>query len=103
MQVEFVKKECIHEHLQAFSCTPAGIFLHTIFGATAQLERAYILDRQRKGSIAKQYPGRKKIENKNLAKIYKEWKADNITAVRAMELLGMKRNTFFRRVAEYEN
>ena len=56
-------------------------------------------------AIAKQegkYQGRKKIENDKLAKIYKEWKADNITAIRAMELLGMKRNTFYRRVAEYE-
>ena len=78
----------------------------TVFGAMAQLERSYILDRQKEGiEIAKQrgvYKGRKKIENDKLAKIYKEWKADNITAVRAMELLGMKRNTFYRRVAEHE-
>jgi len=100
-QVEFIsKKESID------TTTPAGIFMLTVFGAMAQLERAYILDRQKEGiAIAKQegkYQGRKKIENDKLEKIYKEWKADNITAVRAMELLGMKRNTFYRRVAEYE-
>jgi len=100
-QVEFIsKKESID------TTTPAGIFMLTVFGAMAQLERAYILDRQKEGiAIAKQegkYQGRKKIENDKLAKIYKEWKADNITAIRAMELLGMKRNTFYRRVAEYE-
>ena len=100
-QVEFIsKKESID------TTTPAGIFMLTVFGAMAQLEREYILDRQKEGiAIAKQegkYQGRKKIENDKLEKIYKEWKADNISAVRAMELLGMKRNTFYRRVAEYE-
>lgn len=100
-QVEFIsKKECID------TSTPAGIFMLTIFGAMAQLERAYILDRQKEGiAIAKQngkYQGRKKIENDKLEKIYKAWKAKNITAVRAMELLGMKSNTFYRRVREYE-
>lgn len=78
----------------------------TIFGAVAELERGYILERQAEGiAIAKQngkYKGRKKIVNEKFEKIYKDWKASNITAVRAMELLGMKRNTFYRRVAEYE-
>src|SRR5680860_1645278 len=100
-KVKFISKK---ENID--TSTDAGIFMLTVFGAMAQLERSYILDRQREGiAIAKQkgvYKGRKKIENDKLAKIYKEWKANNITAVRAMELLGMKRNTFYRRVAEYE-
>ncbi|MFZ3372774.1 MAG: recombinase family protein [Desulfitobacteriaceae bacterium] len=100
-QVEFIsKKECID------TSTSAGIFMLTVFGAMAQLERAYILDRQKEGiAIAKQegkYRGRKKIESDKFEKIHIEWKAENITAVRAMELLGMKRNTFYRRVAEYK-
>lgn len=78
----------------------------TVFGAMAQLERSYILDRQREGiEIAKQegkYQGRKKIENPKFEKVYRDWKAKEITAVRAMELLGMKSNTFYRRVAEWE-
>ncbi len=86
--------------------TPTGKFMLTIFGAVAELEREYILQRQAEGiAIAKQngkYKGRKKIMNDKFPKIYNEWKASNITAIRAMELLGMKRNTFYRRVAEYE-
>jgi DNA invertase Pin-like site-specific DNA recombinase len=100
-KVEFIsKKECID------TSTPTGIFMLTVFGAMAQLERAYILDRQKEGiTIAKEagvYKGRKKIMNDKFEKIYKDWKAESITAIRAMELLGMKRNTFYRRVVEYE-
>jgi DNA invertase Pin-like site-specific DNA recombinase len=94
------KKEAID------TTSPTGMFMLTIFGAMAQLERAYILERQAEGiAIAKQagaYKGRKKIVNEKFGKVYQEWKAERITAVRAMELLGMKPNTFYRRVAEHE-
>lgn len=33
---------------------------------------------------------------------YKEWKAGNMTAVQAMNKAGMKPNTWYRRVKEYE-
>lgn len=78
----------------------------TVFGAVAELEREYILQRQREGiAIAKEegkYKGRKKIINTKFEKVYKDWKADLITAKRAMELLNMKPNTFYRRVKEYK-
>lgn len=100
-QVKFIsKKESID------TSTPAGVFMLTVFGAIAQLERAYILDRQREGIvIAKgqgKYHGRVKIENSKFPSIYNEWKAGSITAVKAMQLLEMKSNTFYRRVAEHE-
>ena len=99
--VEFISKK---ENID--TSTPTGKFMLTVFGAVAELEREYILQRQAEGiEIAKQegkYKGRKKIENDKFEKVYKDWKAESITAVRAMELLGMKRNTFYRRVAEYE-
>jgi DNA invertase Pin-like site-specific DNA recombinase len=99
--VEFISKK---ENID--TTTPMGKFMLTVFGAVAELERDYILQRQAEGiAIAKEdgiYKGRKKIVNDKFEKIYKDWKADNITAVRAMELLGMKRNTFYRRVSEYE-
>ncbi len=86
--------------------TPTGKFMLTIFGAVAELEREYTRQRQAEGiAIAKKqgkYKGRKKIQNPKFPKVYKEWKADNITAARAMDLLGMKPNTFYRRVKEYE-
>lgn len=100
-EVKFIsKKESID------TTTPAGIFMLTVFGAMAQLERSYILERQREGiAIAKhegKYKGRKRIENDKFEKVCKEWQVGNITAVKAMELLGMKKNTFYRRVKEFE-
>ncbi|MBM7634261.1 hypothetical protein [Geomicrobium sediminis] len=35
--------------------------------------------------------------------VYQEWKQQKITAVEAMNRVGMKRNTFYRRVKEYES
>ena len=80
----------------------------TVFGAMAELEREYILDRQAEGiAIAKaegKYKGRQKIKVGNeFENIYKQWKAGDITAKKAMELLSLKPNTFYRRVKEYEN
>lgn len=35
--------------------------------------------------------------------IYKQWKADSITANKAMEILNLKRTTFYKLVKKYEN
>ncbi|HDR7860495.1 TPA: recombinase, partial [Bacillus toyonensis] len=48
--------------------------------------------------------GRKKIEiDDNFIETYQEWKNHKITAVEAMQKVGMKSNTFYRRVKEYED
>lgn len=103
-RVEFIsKKESID------TCTPAGKFMLTVFGAMAELERDYILQRQAEGiAIAKQlgkYKGRKKIDvdRSKFQDIYQEWKNGEITAVKAMSRLNLTRNTFYRRVKEYES
>lgn len=72
----------------------------------AEKERIKIRIRQAEG-IARakkegKYKGRKKIIHENFEPVYKEWKSGYITAVKAMEKLDMKRNTFYRRVKEYE-
>lgn len=47
--------------------------------------------------------GRRKIElPAEFETVYKKWKEEKITAVQAMQILNMKRNTFYRRVKEYE-
>ncbi|MCQ6343452.1 hypothetical protein NPM06_28420, partial [Bacillus cereus] len=47
--------------------------------------------------------GRKKVEiDDNFKETYQEWKNHKITAVEAMQRVGMKSNTFYRRVKEYE-
>lgn len=78
-----------------------------VLATMAEQERVNIKQRQAEGiAIAKGkgvYKGRKKIEvDDTFKKVYDQWKAEEITAVKAMELTGLKRNTFYRRVSEYE-
>jgi DNA invertase Pin-like site-specific DNA recombinase len=73
----------------------------------AEDERKRIKDRQMEGiriALDKGVKfGRKKIEiNEKFKSVYADWKSKKITAVHAMKLLGMKNNTFYRRVKEYE-
>ena len=98
-QVEFIsKKEAIE------TTTPTGRFMLTIFGAVAELEREYILQRQNEGiAIAKglgKYKGRKPIFHPEFNEIVSKWKSGNMTAVEAMQRLKMKASTFYRKVRE---
>lgn len=95
--VEFVsQKEAID------TSTPTGKFMLTIFGAVAELEREYILQRQREGiAIAKSngvYKGRKPVDHPDFPSVVARWKRGEMTAVQAMAKLGMSRTTFYRKV-----
>lgn len=94
--VEFVsKKEAID------TTTPTGKFMLTVFGAVAELEREYILQRQREGiAIAKEqgkYKGRKPIDAPEFEQTIAKWKSGAITAAEAMRTLHMTKTTFYRR------
>ena len=96
-QVEFVsKKEAID------TTTPTGKFMLTVFAAVAELEREYILQRQKEGiAIAKSngvYKGRKPIERPELASVVSMWRDGQITATEAMKRLNLKPSTFYRKV-----
>ena len=98
-QVEFVsQKEAID------TTTPTGKFMLTIFGAVAELEREYILQRQQEGiAIAKAngiYKGRKPIQRPNFNQVVSLWRQGEITAVEAMKRLDLKPSTFYRKVKE---
>ncbi len=84
------------------TATPTGRFMLTVFGAVAELEREYILQRQREGiAIAKAngiYKGRKPIERPGFSNVISEWRQGKITAVEAMKRLNMKPSTFYRKV-----
>lgn len=86
--------------------TPTGQFMLTIFAAVSQLERDYILSRQKEGiAVAKAkgvYKGRTRIQVEGFEREYSKWKAGSVTATEAMKALGIKPNTFYRRVREYE-
>lgn len=99
--VEFVsQKEAID------TSTPTGKFMLTIFGAVAELEREYTLQRQREGiDIAKSngvYKGRCPIVRNNFEQVVTQWKVGEITAVEAMKRLDLKSSTFYRKVRQME-
>lgn len=78
--VEFIsQKEAID------TTTPTGKFMLTVFGAVAELEREYILQRQREGiEIAKaqgKYTGRKAINHPDFEKVAAQWRNGQLTAV----------------------
>lgn len=98
-QVEFVsRKEAID------TTTPTGKFMLTVFAAVAELEREYILQRQREGiAIAREqgkYTVRKPLPlPDNFERVVARWRAGEITATEAMRQTGLKPNTFYRRCA----
>ena len=89
------------------TATPTGKFMLTVFGAVAELEREYILQRQREGiEIAKArgvYKGRKPISRPEFPATVARWRRGEITAVEAMRQLNMKPSTFYRKVKEMKS
>ncbi|HCS10979.1 MAG TPA: resolvase [Clostridiales bacterium] len=80
-----------------------------VLSTMAEQERIKIRERQAQGIAAYKAKnngkgaGRPKIEYPdNFKEINKKWKAGELTAVKAMEILGLKKNTFYRLVKEYE-
>ena len=92
------KKEAID------TSTPTGRFMLTVFGAVAELEREYILQRQKEGiAIAKEkgiYQGRKAIQRDNFDPVVNLWQTGQITATEAMKRLNLKSSTFYRKVRQ---
>ena len=100
--VQFIsQKENIDTH------TPTGIFMLTVFGAVAELEREYIRQRQREGiDIAMEegkYKGRPPKRLDDFEPVYMQWKNNDITAVKASKMLNISRSSFYRKVNEYES
>lgn len=88
--------------------TPAGRMLLTILASISQFERECIRERQQEGIELKkargEYKGRVpiKIEDADFEEQYKAWRSKIITAKKAMSNLGLKPNTFYRRVSKWE-
>ena len=74
----------------------------------AEKERVKIKQRQAEGianAKAKgKHLGRPRIEYPgNFKDIYHKWKAKEITGVKAMELMNLKKNSFYNLIKKYEN
>ncbi len=100
--------QIISDKEQLDSTTAQGRLMLTVFAALAEFEREVTLQRQREGiAIAKangKYNGRQpiKVDEAKFAKLYQLWKNDEITAVEFQKRIGLKANTFYRRVKAYE-
>ena len=86
--------------------TPTGKLMLTMIGAINEFERANLLERQREGiAIAKRkgkFRGRKPIDYpENWNEVYARWKNREITAKEAMDILNLKRNTFYKLVNNF--
>lgn len=78
-----------------------------VYTSMAEQERVNIKQRQSEGiAVAKakgKHLGRPVLElPKEWGKLYKEWKAGNITAVKFMDEVDMRKATFYKKVKEYE-
>ena len=88
--------------------TASGKFMLTVFGAMYQMEREYLLEKQREGiKVAKEankYKGKPKldIDEDLLRKECQKWRNGEQTATAAMKHLNIKPNTFYRRVKAME-
>ena len=93
--VEFIsQKEAID------TSTPAEKFMVTIFAAVSELERDYLLQRQREGiaqaKIQGKYRGRKSKAYPIADKVMEKWRKGEVTAVAAMKEIGMSKSAFYR-------
>lgn len=98
--VEFVsQKEAID------TTTPTGKFMLTVFGAVAELEREYILQRQQEGiSLAKdqgKYRGRRPIESPEFDRVVCQMRQGEFSAAEARRKLGMSKSTFYRKLKNF--
>lgn len=77
-----------------------------VLSTMAQHERENIKLRQAEGIAAAKLAGRSLGRPKinypeEFKKVYNEWNSKKITAVKAMEILNLKKNTFYKLVKEY--
>jgi len=100
-----VKLISLKENLD--TSTANGKLMVTMLGAINEFERANMLERQKEGiAIARaegKYQGRKKVElPSNWEEVYPKWKSREMTSNNAMDLLGLKRTTFYKLIKDYE-
>lgn len=74
----------------------------------AQKEREKLRQRQREGieqakALGKHLGRPKATYPNNWKEVYNEWKDKKISGVKAMELMNLKKNTFYKLVKEYES
>lgn len=93
--------------------TPQGKFMLTVFAALSELERETIGQRQEEGIRLALETGKTKtgraygrpkvpIDEKQFRKVYRQWRDKDLNTTQAAKLLGVTRQSFYRRVQEQE-
>jgi len=102
MGVDFVSQK---EHID--TTTPTGKFMLIVFGAVAELERSYILQRQHEGIMAAKARGKhlgrpiKQVPD-NFDLLIQDWKHKFIPLSKVLCDCGnISKSTFYRRLREY--
>lgn len=99
-QVSFIsKKEAID------TATPTGKFMLTVFAAVAELEREYLLQRQREGiEIAKRagkYKGKPPIAlTAEMQAVFRRYLSGELIAAQAIRQMQISKSTFYRLLRE---
>ena len=98
--VEFVSQK---ERID--TSTPTGKFMLTVFGAVAELERGYILQRQAEGIAAARRRGVKFGGTvikppENFTELVRQWERGNLPLKEVLRQTGLKESTFYRRLRE---
>jgi len=101
-RVEFVS---LKENID--TSTPTGKFMLTVFGAVAELEREYILQRQAEGIKAAKARGVKfgrpeKHPPDNFRALIRKWERGQIKTVEVLEECNMSRSTFYTKLKEHK-
>jgi DNA invertase Pin-like site-specific DNA recombinase len=99
--VEFVSQK---EHID--TSTPTGKFMITVFGAVAELERGYLLQRQAEGIAAAKARGVQfgrpvKQPPANFIELMKQWERGKLMTKDFMEQTGLTESTLYRRLREH--
>jgi DNA invertase Pin-like site-specific DNA recombinase len=99
--VEFISQK---ENID--TSTPTGKFMLTVFGAVAELERGYTLQRQREGIAAAKMRGVSfgrpvKKSPENFGELVKSWERGSVLFSDILEQTGLTESTFYRRLREY--
>ena len=101
--VEFAsQKECID------TSTPTGKFMLTVFGAVSELEREYLLQRQKEGIAAAKARGVRfgrpiKTPPENFTELVNQWERGKIPIAEILVQTGLKQATFYNRLREYRS
>ena len=99
--------ELVSQKERIDTSTPTGKFMLTVFAGVAELERGYLLQRQKEGIAVARAAGKhlgRPVKNapKNFAQIVKEWDAKQISLSKCLsDCGGISESTFYRRLREY--